>query len=380
MKFVSIFLLALAPAFCAVKVGDPAPAIKLDSLIPDQPVAATLEALKGKVVVLEFWATWCGPCVDAIPHLNELVEKFAGRPIEFLSVTDEEAGVVEAFLKKKPIRGWVGFDRSKAMSKQYGFEAIPDTVLIDASGKLAGVAHPAQLKAEHLEDLLAGKPVKLPPPFGESMAIPRTSLESGPPPLLDIIIRPSVPGSNGGMTSGPGRYQQKSVSARNLLSSVYELPLAFVEGDGADDTARYDVSITGPRTEDKALRKLLPDLVAIALRVNVKRETRDTDGWRLTAPHGTPESLKEAASMGGSSMTGRGELRMTGMNLTNLAKMIQGVLRKPVVDGTGIAGRFDLSLKYDDARPESLLEQLRERGFEFEPAKVPTEYLVVTKK
>ena len=57
MKFFAVLLLALAPAFCAVKIGDPAPAIKLDSLIPDQPVAATLEGLKGKVVVLEFWAT-----------------------------------------------------------------------------------------------------------------------------------------------------------------------------------------------------------------------------------------------------------------------------------------------------------------------------------
>ena len=379
MKLLSVFLLALAPAFCAVKVGDPAPPMKLDSLIGDQPVAAALDGLKGKVLVLEFWATWCGPCVDAIPHLNELMEKFAGR-IEFVSVTDEEAGVVEAFLKKKPIRGWVGFDRSKTMSKQYGFEGIPDTVLIDAAGKVAGITHPSQLKADHLEDLLAGKPVKLPPPFGESMAIPRTSLESGPTPLLDVIIRPSAPGGNSGMSNGPGKYLQKSVGARYLFSSIYEVPAPFVEGDGADDATRYDVSINWPKAEDKALRKLLPDLVAIALHVNVKRETRDTDGWRLTAPHGTPECLKEAASMGGSSMVGHGDLRMTGMNMANLAKIIQTVLRKPVVDGTAIAGRFDFALKYDDARPESVLEQLRERGFEFEAAKVPTEYLVVTKK
>jgi molybdopterin biosynthesis enzyme len=69
-----------------------------------------------------------------------------------------------------------------------------------------------------------------------------------------------------------------------------------------------------------------------------------------------------------------------GMSMATLAKMIQSVIRKPVVDATGIAGRFDFSVKYEEARAESLMEQLRERGFEFEAAKVATEYLVATRK
>ena len=93
----------------AVKVGDCGPAIHFDKLLPEQPAAnASFEALAGKAVVLEIWATWCGPCVGAIPHLNELAEKFKDRPIVFLSVTNEEPAVVEGLLKKRPISGLVG--------------------------------------------------------------------------------------------------------------------------------------------------------------------------------------------------------------------------------------------------------------------------------
>jgi uncharacterized protein (TIGR03435 family) len=375
-------LLALTSAFGAVKVGDPAPPIILDSLLAGRtPESVTLEALKGKAIVIEFWATWCGPCVDAIPHLNELVDKFAGRPIEFLSVTAENAAVVEPFLKSRPIHGLVGFDRGQQMMKVYEFDGIPDTVLIDANGRVAAIVHPAVLKEEHLEDLLAGRPVKARPIGGPTMNIDRSGLESTVPALLDIIVRPAATGSNGGVNAGPGKRQWHATPLRELFSGAYGVPSLFVEGDAvADTTTRYDVSMVGPRTEDEALRKLLPDLVAAAFHVTVKRETRDTEGWVLTAPKGRPEGLQEAAGRGGSSQSGGGTFKMTGMAMAQMVRMMQYVLARPVADKTGLEGRYDLALSYEEARPESLVDAMRAAGFGVERATLPTEFLMVSKK
>ena len=112
-------LLCLAFAVTAnVKVGQPAPEILLDQLLPDQPVAnASLRALKGKAVVLVFWATWCGPCVAAIPHLNELAVQYKDKPIVFLAITPEDRSEIEPFLKKRPIEGWVGIAKAARRCK-----------------------------------------------------------------------------------------------------------------------------------------------------------------------------------------------------------------------------------------------------------------------
>ena len=81
-----------------LKVGDPAPALAPGKWLKGEPVKA-LE--KGKIYVVEFWATWCSGCVAQIPHLNELTRKLKDRPVRFISVTDEDRDVISAFLAKR---------------------------------------------------------------------------------------------------------------------------------------------------------------------------------------------------------------------------------------------------------------------------------------
>src|ERR1043166_8835648 len=111
------------------KIGDAPPAFGLEKAL-QAPDGKKVEwaALKGKVVVLEFWATWCGPCIAAIPHLNELADKFKDEPIQFIAITSEDEKVVRRFLRNKPIRAWIGLDTDKSMHDDYGITHIPRSV------------------------------------------------------------------------------------------------------------------------------------------------------------------------------------------------------------------------------------------------------------
>jgi thiol-disulfide isomerase/thioredoxin len=167
-------------ACLAAPAQNPAPEITLVRLIPEQPVAnASLAALRGKFVAMEFWASWCVPCVAEIPRWNELAARFKDRPIQFLSVTREEQGLVQRFLTQHPISGWVGISRGNNnpsteevvedgnvrlglipdMFSRYQIIGIPRVVLIDAGGQIVARLFAHDVDEHVLEDLVEGRPI-----------------------------------------------------------------------------------------------------------------------------------------------------------------------------------------------------------------------------
>ena len=99
----------------------------------------SLDDLKGKVVLLDFWATWCGPCRAALPHMKSIAKKFEGQPLVILSVSlDRDENSWKEFIAKNEMT-WLhyrdgGFDGP--IAKLFAVEAIPHTFTIDADGIL----------------------------------------------------------------------------------------------------------------------------------------------------------------------------------------------------------------------------------------------------
>ena len=117
-------------------------------------------------MVLEFWATWCAPCIAAIPHLNEVAEQFKDKPVKFISITEEDEATITSFLSRRTIKGWVGLDLDSSVFEVYlgKVALIPRTVIVDREGKVVSVSSPSAepLTAEKLNQILEGK-FSLPP-------------------------------------------------------------------------------------------------------------------------------------------------------------------------------------------------------------------------
>jgi thiol-disulfide isomerase/thioredoxin len=101
-------------------------------------VPLKLSSLKGKVVLLNFWATWCPPCREEIPSMMKLNSAMAGKPFQMVSVSIDEGGVPEisAFFKESGFSLPTYTDPDGAAVKTYGITGVPESFIIDKNGIL----------------------------------------------------------------------------------------------------------------------------------------------------------------------------------------------------------------------------------------------------
>jgi thiol-disulfide isomerase/thioredoxin len=145
------------------------PEIKVSEWIDQQPVR--LADLKGKVVLLDFWATWCGPCRYTIPKINALHRKYKDRGLVVIGLTEfegeadgramtraEETEFLRRFKRKQSIGYGFGVEEGKETARSYGVVSIPTTVLIDRRGRVRLLTISA---SDFEEDALASMVKKL---------------------------------------------------------------------------------------------------------------------------------------------------------------------------------------------------------------------------
>ncbi len=123
----------------------PAGAVEVGQSAPDFDLATSLAAVKlsdykGKTVYLDFWASWCGPCKQSFPWMNEMQSRYGAKGFRVLGVNvDQKTEDAKAFLKDTPARFDVAFDPSGKTPKTYAIKGMPTSVLIGPDGKVLSV-------------------------------------------------------------------------------------------------------------------------------------------------------------------------------------------------------------------------------------------------
>ena len=356
-------------------IGQAAPQLNIEKYLQAPEGEKSLSALKGNVVVLEFWATWCAPCVAEIPHLNQLSEEFRDKQVQFISVTDESEDVIAPFLKRQEMKSWIGLDTDRSVFEAYGVKGIPRTFLIDQKGIIAASLHPVGLSSDMIKKVINGEKIERP-----KLPKPKTVENEGTDPIFKILIAPTE--KEGGRSSSKisKGYKQREAESKTLhqiLSMAYGVPTTRIIGPETLLESRYEISVRLPTNQ---FELLFQQALTASLQLRVSNQKKSVEIFVLTAGEDSAEKLKPTVMSSSGSMTsgGRGKLKAMNGGISMLANSLEQVLERVVEDGTGIEGKYDWEITYDEDDPNSVLAVLKEQlGLRIRKEQREIEFLVV---
>jgi uncharacterized protein (TIGR03435 family) len=368
-----------------LKVGDPAPKLEIEEWLGLSEGEAPPDLGQNKVVVIEFWATWCAPCIEGIPRLNELADAM-GERAQFIAVTSEgDRATVEKFLERKPIHAHVGLDTDESLSRDFNVQVIPHTVIIRPDGRIAAWGHIDDVTHEMLEKVAAGEEIEQLPSFEDGNYItggedPFGGVSDGSE-MLYVVVRPAR-GAESMFASSSKGTTAMAQPAKSLVLSAFDARESRCEirAELPDQRVDFIVRSAVPLSQDDK-----NSLLRIAIEKNfgivARREKRKTPVFIVKWTEEARERLTPTVSTGGSGMTAKaGEFSMVGVTVEHLCYSVEHTLGRPVLDETNNGEKFDLRLKWDADQPQSILEAVRTQlGLAVEEAEREVEITVVEK-
>lgn len=374
--------------FGQARPGQKAPDIQVAEWVANTPVAPDLNQ---KFIVLEFWATWCAPCLKAVPHMNTLQEKFANRQdLLFVSISDEAPEKIRRTLQKVDMRALVAADDAQKTFRSFGVQSIPATVLIDPKRTVRWVGHPTDLDEKILQRFLNGQLKGK----SKTSAAPTETVKAGEVPKPAALYRFEVTegdpalkkGKTSGSSAGPNGVEVnfQNFTLAEILAALMDFPdnqIRLPEDFAAKVlTVQYtdptfQVFYEKPEEAIEVRQAAMEHLVRLLLHAFALEQKEVFEEEPVYVLRVRDASKLSASSDVVSHMSMDNDLLAVGnMPLKSVAMGISRLMDIKLYDETGLMQAYDLTIRAGSM--EQLQKSLAEYGLEMTQAPRPVRYLV----
>ena len=362
--------------FCVAALGQEAPALQVTQWLQ----APNGFDARGKVVVLEFWATWCSPCIHAIPDLNQLANEFRDQGVVFVAVTDDDADRLKPFLAAQPMNAIIGIDTERKNWKAFSVPSIPHTVLIGKDGSILGATYPEKITAAVLRDALAGKKPALAPKEGVESDLEwddhAIEWRDGVAPAMYAIVKP-IQTTTSGTWPRPGHITADGVPLEVLVQVAYQTDSYHVDWRMPKGDKVFRAAFRVPEDRQERLLPYMRETLAMLFGFQAHWESQERTVYvlRRVEGHAAPGEAtagKEIAQML------RGKITLRRQPAGKLCEMLSNALHSAVADETALDGRYDFDLAYQPGQPDVMAGALKDAGLEVVQAQRHIQVLTVS--
>ncbi len=335
--------------------------------------------LKGKAIVLEFWATWCAPCVSMMPHLNSLSRKFEKENIVFISVTNESSEKVEHFLKRNQINGWIGLDTNNSVFRAFEIGYIPQTVLIFPNGKLAAKTKASEVTEDMLNDLLEGSEILLNKKETIRKSTNSKVKEEESKPSFYRINIDTTSRKYGLQRVGKTVLISEAITVKDYLAKAFEVEPYQVLGHDSLLNLGLEVDISTPGMSEDKFREVLINSLKNALFLDIDKSRRNFQAFILTSPNKAVNGLREEKLNVSHASSSKGVFAASSSSIRTLINQVYETTDKIVIDETNLNQRYSWALTYDTLNVLSVFDSLESNlGLKVEKKKRKLDALIVT--
>ncbi len=304
-----------------------------------------------KYIFLDFWATWCIPCIKSMDHIEYLQSLF-GDKVFFISMSSEHAYAVKKFLKKRPLKTSTVLDFQGSTFQQFGIQAIPRSVLLDTQGDIVWSGHPSDMSPEKLRRLLPRHIIRGDLRFRHREAIQAKADKINYKPLL-------IPGflfhtDTLYLASSPYNLQEKWIKSKvstyyqgsfhSFLKSLLGIKDIQLE---LDKSLQRQIRIRIPtqlyeKKQDKIIQALMKHYNFQLDSTLVQREA-----LLITCDSTTQFSSKDLLDFGNRrKLISSISIEADNMSCTEFAELMGTVLKKPVIFINAPSGIYDWNVQY----------------------------------
>lgn len=245
--FPFLFILVNVLGQDKIKVNEKAPEVNITDWIANIPEDKSLE---NKYIVLEFWATWCAPCLAAVPHLNEMKAAFEDKKdLYFISISDENVTKIQNSLKRVEMKTIVVSDQTGNTFTNFGVRGIPRTIMIDNKGIIKWIGTPYNVNKKLINDFISGQTIMDSIDYIISNSDKLNEEEKQLYFQLEVSKgEPDAGSSSSSKIAEDGlTLEFQNFSFKKMISSLKKISEKFIIGPKSLENELYNVSFFNPK-------------------------------------------------------------------------------------------------------------------------------------